>query len=179
MTAAPSPEVLKRLLRYEPDTGLLFWLGRDRCFFPTQRAASSWAARFEGKEAFARVSEYGYRVGTIFDRHYMAHRVIWAIMTGLWPEHQIDHINCDRADNRFCNLREATRSQNHCNRTLSVRSTTGVKGVCWDASRGKWMAHISLGGRFHNLGRFDDINAAAAAYAAASSNLHGEFGRVA
>jgi len=69
-----------------------------------------------------------------------------------------DHINGDKLDNRCSNLRICTRSQNKVSSSLNRKdNTSGHKGVHFDKSRGKYMAHISVGGRMSNLGRFDDI----------------------
>lgn len=69
-----------------------------------------------------------------------------------------DHINGDKLDNRCSNLRICTRSQNKVSSSLNRKdSTSGHKGVHFDKSRGKYMAHISIDGRMSNLGRFDDI----------------------
>jgi hypothetical protein len=92
--------------------------------------------------------------------------------------HEVDHIDGDGLNNRRSNLRLASRAQNQKNRARPVSNSSGVKGVTWHAARGKWQAQISADNKHYNLGRFDKIEDAAAAYAAASAKLHGEFGRV-
>lgn len=179
MTAAITPELLRSLLCYYAETGKLFWRARDRSHFPTQRAWSSWNARYASREAFLTDNGYGYRAGIVFNQHFAAHRVIWAMVYGAWPIAEVDHINCIRSDNRLANLRAATPSQNRCNRPVGHRSSTGVKGVSWDRSRGKWVAFICLNGKRRNLGRFVEIADAANAYAEASRQIHGAFGRTA
>lgn len=116
----------------------------------------------------------GYRFIGIERRHYKAARLAWLWMTGEWPSHDVDHRNRDRADDRWENLRHATRSQNGCNRGLS-RNTSGFKGVSWDKSRGRWFVSICVGGKQKNLGRFDCVEDAIAARNAAAERLHGEF----
>jgi hypothetical protein len=66
---------------------------------------------------------------------YREHRLAWLYMTGEWPTHEIDHINGDRVDNRFCNLREATASENRWNSRKRVNNTSGYKGVSWDSAK--------------------------------------------
>ena len=99
-------------------------------------------------------------------------------MTGAWPKDQIDHVNGDRSDNRFCNLREATNSQNQANRRCEATSTSGVKGVSWDRRCRRWQAQISINGKPKHLGGFTSKEEAARAYAAAAIALRGEFARL-
>lgn len=100
-------------------------------------------------------------------------------MTGEWPAEQVDHINGTPDDNRWDNLREASNAENCRNTRRRQNNTSGTKGVTWDARRGKWNANICVNRRYIFLGYFEDIEAAAAAYAAASQKYHGAFGRVA
>ena len=105
----------------------------------------------------------------------LLHRVIVAAPYGL----DVDHISGDGLDNRRANLRLATRSQNIQNQGIGSRNTSGFKGVTWLKQKAKWKAQIGFEGSNRHLGLFTDINDAAAAYAAASKQLHGQFGRTA
>ena len=96
-------------------------------------------------------------------------------MTGKWPENDIDHINVARGDNRFSNLREATRSENLRNRGAQKNNTSGFKGVSWQKSSRKWDARINIHGKVVHLGYFDDPEDAYQAYCQAAKELHGEF----
>lgn len=98
-------------------------------------------------------------------------------MTGENSQKQIDHINGNRADNRWLNLREADSCQNRQNMKRSSRNTSGFKGVSWHERGQKWMAQIACRGGREHLGLFDTIEAAYAAYCAAAKRLHGEFAR--
>lgn len=91
---------------------------------------------------------------------------------------QIDHIDGDGLNNRRENMRIVTHQQNQQNTRISCKNTSGVKGVCWDIGKNKWRAKISIGGKQKYLGLFTCIQAAAAAYAAASEKHHGKFGRL-
>ncbi len=173
----PSPEVLRQLLRYEPDTGKLFWRDRPLCMFPDARAWRSWNTRYAGKEAFTASNLNGYRHGNIFGRLHRAHRVIWAMETGSWPKKMIDHIDGDRARNCFSNLREATASSNQHNKKTQANNTSGFKGASWDKRCKKWQATIKSRGKQKHLGHFDSPEAAHAAYCEAAQGLHGEFAR--
>jgi len=99
-------------------------------------------------------------------------------MTGAWPKHQIDHHNLDKADNRWRNLREATRSQNQANRRAHSNSRSGIKGVYLEGRSGRWRAQVQHKGRTHNLGRFDTAEEARAAYATAAAATFGEYARI-
>lgn len=92
---------------------------------------------------------------------------------------ETDHINLDGLDNRRSNLRAATSTQNRRNIRAHFDSTTGVKGVTWHKPMQKWVAKIRANGRRVHLGYFATIEAAAAAYAKASAEHHGVFGRTA
>jgi len=89
-----------------------------------------------------------------------------------------DHKNGNRLDNRRENLRLASTSQNSANRRAKAGASSEYKGVCWDKSRGKWMAAIQVSGKTKTLGRFDDEAAAARAYDAAAAACFGEFAKL-
>ena len=167
----PSPELLRQLLHYEPETGELFWVERPSGMFPNIRAAKAWNSRFSNKAALIGTDTHGYRRGEIFGRGYLAHRVIWAYQTEAWPTEQVDHINGDRLDNRWSNLRAATLTENMRNRRRERTSTSEYLGVCWDSSAAKWRAQI--GSRY--IGSFVCEIEAAKAYDAAAIHVYGEF----
>jgi len=94
------------------------------------------------------------------------------------PGMQIDHINGDGLDNRRCNLRLATNTQNRRNGKAHSDGTSRFKGVCWDKFRGRWRADITFENRSIHLGRFHSETDAAIAYDAAARDLFGEFARL-
>lgn len=120
----------------------------------------------------------GYAQIKIDGRLYLAHRLAWRIMTGYWPENDIDHRNKDRRDNRFVNLREATGSQNLRNRGKPKNNTSGFKGVSWNSGRHAWLATIHDGAKNKNLGYFATRESAAKAYDRAALRYHGEFASI-
>ena len=157
----PTQKRLREVLDYDPETGILTWIMRRR------------AVRV-GAEA-GRLNSHGYRE-VIVDRKFIgAHRAAWCWMTGEWPEIDIDHINRIRDDNRWCNLRLATRTQNLGNDGFRSLNTSGMKGVVWDRDRGKWRAQIKKGKITKNLGRFDDPQEAMDAYDAAAISYFGDY----
>ena len=159
----PSREYLLKRLRYEPDTGKLYWLTRDPEMFRAGNSGkvancSAWNKRYAGAEAL--ISDVaGYRHGRLDDIEYRAHRVIWKIMTGEDPE-VIDHVNGDRADNRWDNLRSGTHADNRKNSARHGRNTSGMTGVTWTPKVRRWRALISVGGKRQHLGYFEDFQRA-------------------
>lgn len=174
----PSPEVLRQLLRYDPDTGKLFWRERPLGAFVSLRGFKTWNARYAGKEAFTACDGYGYLCGAVNYIVIKAHRVIWAMQMGEWPNH-VDHINGIRSDNRFSNLRSVTRQENQRNHKRHKTNSSGHMGVCWHQKAGKWCAYIDAGKRLH-LGLFDDLAEAIAERKAAEirHGFHANHGRV-
>lgn len=159
----PSREYLLKRLRYEPETGKLHWLPRTpdmvRCGNTTSEAnCSTWNRRNAGKEALVS-NTAGYRTGRIDDAGVRAHRVIWKMVTGEEPE-VIDHINGDRADNRWANLRSGTHADNRKNSARHGRNTSGATGVTWARHAKLWRALISIGGKRKHLGYFKDFHEA-------------------
>lgn len=138
---------LKELLRYDAGTGEFVWLrtkGRAR----------------EGAVAGA-TDTYGYRVIRVDGVLYKAHRLAWLHEYGRWPDGLLDHANRVKGDNRICNLRAISQSENMHN--SSRRTKSGVPGVRWRKDRGTWVAQIRVGYRNHVLGSFKSKDEAIAA----------------
>lgn len=173
----PTPEQLRELLHYEPETGKLFWRPRPREMFATKRAFGLWNTRFSGHEAFTSTNNNGYRHGKVFGVGLLAHRVIWAIQMGSWPSDCLDHIDTNRENNLWGNLREASRTQNMHNQASRATNSSGYKGVHWDKRVSRYRAQISVNGRKKFLGNHDSAEAAYAAYCLAARSFHGEFAR--
>jgi hypothetical protein len=106
---------------------------------------------------------------------YRAHRLAWFYTHGEWPAEHIDHINGDKMDNRLCNLREATRSQNMMNSKVQKSNTSGLKGA-YKRGRG-YVSTIRMGGEEVYLGFFKTPEEAHAAYCKAADEHHKEFAR--
>ena len=110
-------------------------------------------------------------------KKYLAHRVIWLMNTGLWPDSFIDHIDGDRSNNLISNLRLATSSQNNRNVKLRKDNKSGFKGVCFSKDKRKFVSKISIDGKQVFLGHFDTAELAYQAYCNASKKHHKEFSR--
>lgn len=123
------------------------------------------------------VGSHGYNVIQVMWRPYQAHRLAWLYMTGEWPSHFIDHIDGDRANNAWANLRPATYADNNANSALSRRNTSGQRGVCFVANDGLWRAQLNRNGKIAYRGWFRSFDEAKAAYLEASRIHHGEYAR--
>jgi hypothetical protein len=108
--------------------------------------------------------------------NYYQHRIIFKMMTGSEP-HQVDHINGDPTDNRPCNLRAATQSQNQHNRKLNANSRSGYKNVHWSAKRKKWRVQLRRNKQFVVDFLIDDLELAILAAAEARNLYHGQYAR--
>lgn len=108
---------------------------------------------------------------------YKAHRLAWLYVTGSWPTLEIDHVNGVTGDNRWANLREATRSQNMAN--ARKHKNSWLKGARYHRAVKRWQGIIQKDGVRHELGWFDTPEEAHVAYCTAAIRLHGEFARAA
>ena len=118
----------------------------------------------------------GYWQIRISGKLYYAHRLAFFYMRGGWPAN-IDHIDGDRCNNKWANLREASIQQNAANMRKRLGTTSTLKGVSWMASKGRWASHIRINGKSTYLGLFDDESSAHAAYVSAAGKEFGEFAR--
>lgn len=145
----PTPEELRNLLAYDPETGILTW--RERPIITNKVA--SWNARFAGKVAGCFDGSGYYRI-EVDSKHIGSHRAAWAIAHGQWPQHHIDHINGIKTDNRISNLRDVTIAENNKNRPRQANNTSGCTGVYWHKQNEKWRAKIKIDGWWKWLGDF-------------------------
>lgn len=156
---------LKELLDYDPETGLFRWRIKR-----SQKNVGSIAGC---------INVAGYRQISLDNVLYRGARLAWLYVYGCWPTNEVDHINCDRADDKFSNLRDVTGSQNKKNVPRKSNNKTGFKGVCRHSqATDKFMAQITVNWKPIYLGLFDSPEKAYAAYCKASERLHGKFGRI-
>lgn len=156
---------LRSLLHYDPNTGV-FTRAVDRPPF------------FLAGEIAGSLTDKGYnRIGVNY-RDYPASRLAWLYMTGEWPLGEVDHKNTIRNDDRWHNLRPATRQQNCQNMNRGASNKSGFKGVSWHEKYGKWRATIKTNGKSFHLGYFDNPAIASEAYKDRALKIFGAFARV-
>lgn len=170
-TTVYTPDLLRQLLDYCPDTGALTWKARGPDFFVGHATgnATAWNKRYAGKTAFADRRDRNYSTSTILGKRVMAHRVAWChFHNSTIPDGMlIDHINGDTHDNRIANLRMASARQN----AVNVRNhRKGLRGAAFHKPTGKWQASIRM-----HLGTYETEEEAAAAYEFMAAKIHGDF----
>lgn len=168
----PSLERLQELLAYDKQSGVLIWKVKP----VKSRSDVGFNNKVGGKTANT-VGRSGYLVVGIEKKYYLSHRIIWKLMTGADPVDQVDHVDGNRLNNRWSNLRAAANGQNIQNSRIRKDNVSGVKGVHWDAHRKKWRAVITVNGYQRRVGRFSDLKEAEAAMTVARAKDHGEFAR--
>ena len=130
----PSLETLREYLRYHPDTGILTWVKKPATTIPVGSVAGGKNLR-------------GYLTIGFGGNRYMAHRIIWKMVYGNDPDKGkvIDHINRIKDDNRFCNLRLVSYSENNINRDPNQRlpEKSGIRGILWNKRRHCYVLRIN------------------------------------
>jgi len=155
-------EELRGIVTYDPETGFFGWVN----------------ARHMKKSSDGRgigsMNANGYRYLSIRGKRYLCHRLAWLFVNGEIDNREIDHINGARSDNRICNLRLATSSENKQNiRKARKGSETGVLGVRVASNTdGRFTAQITVNGKNCHLGNFGTIEEASDAYLKAKAHMH-------
>lgn len=109
------------------------------------------------------IHKTGYNVIIIAGRSYKSHRLAFLWMNGSFPKKDIDHINGNKLDNRWENIREATKSENNKNSPRRKDNKSGICGVYWNPLKEEWRATIYNNKKHILLGNFKDINDAISA----------------
>jgi hypothetical protein len=156
-----SHSYLKSVLYYDPWTGVFTRLKQT-----SNRVIIGDDARVKRKDGYYQVC--------VQAKVYLAHRLAWFYVHGVWPKEEIDHKNRDPSDNRIANLREATSLQNKYNGKKRSNNTSGFIGVCYYKAYDKWTAAHTTNGVSVFLGYFDTAEEASAAYQVAIV-VRGEF----
>jgi len=152
--------LIEDCLTYHPDTGLFKWINPK-------------GSGVFKQDWFAGTIDQGYAHIRVSGKKHKAHRLAWYLMTGDWPKHQIDHIDGNRSNNKFSNLRDVTPSVNMQNlKQPNKLNTTGYMGVHFDNARQKYIARLTLNRYKHFLGRFDTAEEAYKIYLEAKRKMH-------
>jgi len=144
---------LKEVLDYNPASGVLVWRKSRGSVKTGTVAGSEWLSK-DGKR---------YRQIRILGSLYYAHRIVFLYVDGCMPSEEVDHINGNGLDNRWCNLRLVSSSLNRRNTRLSRQNTSGVVGVSWLDDKKKFFAQIKINRETKFLGYHNDLISAVAA----------------
>ena len=103
-----------------------------------------------------------------------AHRLAFVLVTGAWPVGVVDHIDGNKSNNRWGNLRDVARQVNAQNQLRAHRSnrTSGLIGASFHGKSGRWAASISINSKSRHLGLFDTAQAAHEAYLTSKRAIH-------
>lgn len=156
-------DLFHEYLSYDPNTGVFIWKKK------TNRNV------VVGSEAGV-IYPKGYRGINLLGRQYQAHRVAWMMQTGEWPN-IIDHVNGNKGDNRWSNLRNSDYSGNGANSGMKVANTSGFKGVSWNKIKKAFRAQVRKNYRPIVVGYFATPVEAARAYDKAATELFGSFAK--
>lgn len=150
---------LREVLHYDPLTGIFKW----RVSLRNGKSPGDIAGALDG---------YGYFKIGLNERLYLSHRLAWLYMTGEWPPTGIDHINGEKGDNKWNNLRLASDAENAQNqRRAQSNSKSGILGV-HPRPNGRYEARIRIAGKSRYLGTFSTTEEAYAVYVQAKRELH-------
>lgn len=158
-------EQLKTHLLYEPTTGNFIWID-----YPGGKR------KYKGTIAGSLDLTNGYIHITLLGISYRAHRLAYLYMTGNFPPEGYipEHINTDKADNSWNNLRLATALQNNYNASKSIRNTSGHKGISFDRKSKQWRVDINCNKVRYRYG-YTTLEEAIVAVRLLREELHREF----
>ena len=161
---------MRELFIYAPDIGGSYVVRKINRLSGRGRKIQAKAGTVAGWRSY----KDGYWYIVVDGKRYVAHRIVWALVHGVDPTYQIDHINGVRDDNRIENLRLAPKGQldNLQNSALQSNNTSGYRGVSWHKIVGKWQGRIVKNQKTTHLGYFDTPEEAYAAYLKAKKELH-------
>lgn len=134
-------EVIKRLLHYDPETGVFTWLR------PTNN-------RMKTGGVAGNVHPGRHRSIMVGGKKRPSGHLVFLYMEGTNPPNQVNHINGDILDDRWCNLKLATKTKNSRNARTYTSNTSGTTGVYWHSRDCKWMAQIVVASKRIHIGCF-------------------------
>jgi hypothetical protein len=143
-----SHELLTWMLEYNKDTGIFIWKNKSSKYSHVK--IGSVAGGICGSYIIIRILGY----------NYLAHRLAWFYVHGVWPKNFIDHIDCNKINNAIVNLREATMVENKQNQNSSGKANIlgkTIPGVSFDRTRNKYAVYLKVGGKTKNFGRYNTL----------------------
>ncbi len=162
----------RALLDYDPSTGLFRWKSKPEWAFVSERAYMLGRDKYTGKVAGRNVKGE-YSSIFVLGKQIRSHKLAFLWVTGSIPK-CVDHINGEKSDNRWANLREATRAQNSANMSLTKRNKSGIKGLWYSSSSKKWRIAVRHDGVTVSKA-FSSKREASIALRKIREDLHGEF----
>lgn len=123
-------------------------------------------------------NKHGYREFSLKGSRYYCHRVVWFLNTGTFPDLEIDHIDGDKSNNLFENLREVSREENMRNTNSHKDSISKYKGVSFEKQKGLWRARCFCKGKSYCGGFYEREEEAAKRYDELAKTLFGEYAKL-
>lgn len=140
---------LRNIMEYNPDTGIFKMIKKTSRRVSCDDDVGNYARKNHNGKAYLNVC--------INYKTYSIHRLAFLYMEGSFPKEQIDHINGNGTDNRWCNLRKVSQSENSRNMKLFSTNNSGVTGVSWFKRLSKWRARVKVDYKDITIGYFDNI----------------------
>jgi hypothetical protein len=133
-----------------------------------------------GRVLKARINPWGYRHVNLSRLGKLSTKDVHRLVAETFLENKdgkkcVDHVDNNRLNNNLNNLRFATHTENNQNRQISLKNTSGYKGVNFNKKTNKWLAHISIDGKSNYLGYFDTIEEAVKVRQLKANEIHGLF----
>ncbi len=139
---------LKMLLHYDPDTGIWIWLRKNG------------TKRSQAGSVFNQGRSAGYRRIMIDGKSYYSSHLAFLYMTGDFPNGEVDHIDRNRGNDRWINLRKTNHIKNCQNRGSRNDNKSGYPGVSYNTQYDKWKADITVDKQRIYLGKFHTLQEA-------------------
>lgn len=153
---------VKECFHYEPSSGKLTWkISKARCVKIGQEAG--W------------MRSDGYRQVEVDGTKFLVHRLIYFFIEGKFPPKEIDHIDGNKSNNRWNNIRACSRSENMSNAGPRRNNKLGIRGVYYDPKRRRYITRIRKGCTKKYIGSFKTKEEAARAYQEEQSKIFGEY----
>jgi hypothetical protein len=101
----------------------------------------------------------GYVRNTINKKTELRHRLVYEAFVGPIPVGEdVDHIDLNKSNNHYLNLRAVSKSDNSLHRGTPRNNTSGFKNVCWNQSSKKWCIRFRANGKYVFCEHIDDFD---------------------